>query len=48
MHKHRRAALAGRIDDDKAVVVGFLERGGRVRTEIVEEAPEGKHAAVGS
>jgi transposase-like protein len=36
MHKHRPDALTGRIDDDKAVVVGFMERGGRVRTQIVE------------
>jgi len=36
MHKHRRAALTGRIDDDKTVVVGFMERGGKVRTEIVQ------------
>jgi transposase-like protein len=35
MHKHRKARLTGRIDDDKAVVVGFMERGGRVRTQIV-------------
>jgi len=35
-HKHRRDALTGRIDDDKTVVVGFLERGGKVRTEIVD------------
>jgi transposase-like protein len=30
MHKSRRDKLTGRIDDDKAVVVGFMERGGRV------------------
>jgi transposase-like protein len=35
MHKARKAKLTGRIDDDKTVVVGFMERGGRVRTEIV-------------
>ncbi len=35
MHKDRRAKLTGRIDDDKAVVVGFMERGGQVRTQIV-------------
>jgi transposase-like protein len=35
MHKSRRQALTGRIDDDKAVVVGFMERGGKVRTQIV-------------
>src|SRR3984957_11055185 len=35
MHKSRKARLTGRIDDDKAVVVGFMERGGRVRTQIV-------------
>jgi transposase-like protein len=37
MHKHRKAQLTGRIDDDKAVVVGFMERCGRVRTQIVEK-----------
>src|SRR5439155_24535049 len=37
MHKSRRANLTGRIDDDKTVVVGFMERGGRVRTEIVQQ-----------
>ena len=35
MHKSRKAKLTGRIDDDKSVVVGFMERGGKVRTEIV-------------
>jgi len=35
MHKSRKAELTGNIDEDKAVVVGFLERGGRVRTQIV-------------
>jgi transposase-like protein len=35
MHKSRKAKLTGRIDDDKAVVVGFMERGGKVRTQIV-------------
>ena len=37
MHKSRKAKLTGRIDDDKSVVVGFIERGGRVRTQIVEK-----------
>jgi transposase-like protein len=37
MHKSRKAKLTGRIDDDKAVVVGFMERGGRVRTQIVQQ-----------
>jgi transposase-like protein len=37
MHKSRKAKLTGRIDDDKAVVVGFIERGGRVRTQIVDK-----------
>jgi transposase-like protein len=37
MHKSRKAKLTGRIDDDKAVVVGFVERGGKVRTQIVEQ-----------
>jgi transposase-like protein len=37
MHKSRKAKLTGRVDDDKAVVVGFMERGGRVRTQIVDK-----------
>jgi transposase-like protein len=37
MHKHRRDAMTGRIDDDKTVVVGFMERGGNVRTQIVNK-----------
>jgi transposase-like protein len=37
MHKHKKATLTGRIDDDKTVVVGFLERGGKVRTQIVNQ-----------
>src|SRR5277367_4668152 len=37
MHKARKAKLTGRIDDDKAVVVGFMERGGKVRTQIVTQ-----------
>src|SRR5712691_6359070 len=37
MHKSRKAKLTGRIDDDKAVVVGFMERGGKVRTQIVTQ-----------
>src|SRR5581483_6779683 len=36
MHKSKKAKLTGRIDDDKTVVVGFMERGGRVRTKIVK------------
>jgi transposase-like protein len=35
MHKARKDKLTGRIDDDKTVVVGFMERGGKVRTKIV-------------
>src|SRR6202795_627661 len=35
MHKSRKARLSGRVDDDKSVVVGFMERGGKVRTQIV-------------
>src|SRR5258708_4964702 len=35
MHKSRKAHLTGCIDEDKAVVVGFMERGGKVRTQIV-------------
>ncbi len=37
MHKERKAKLTGRIDDDKTVVVGFMERGGKVRTQIVDK-----------
>jgi transposase-like protein len=37
MHKNRKRWLTGRIDDDKTVVVGFMERGGRVRTQIVQK-----------
>jgi len=37
MHKSRKAKLTGRVDDDKTVVVGFMERGGKVRTQIVEK-----------
>lgn len=37
MHKGRKAKLTGRVDDDKAVVVGFMERGVRVRTQIVKK-----------
>jgi transposase-like protein len=37
MHKSKKAALTGRIDDDKTVVVGFMERGGKVRTKIVTQ-----------
>jgi len=37
MHKSRKMRLTGRIDDDKSVVVGFIERGGKVRTQIVEQ-----------
>src|SRR5450755_562685 len=37
MHKSRKAQLTGCIDEDKAVVVGFMERGGEVRTQIVEK-----------
>src|SRR6266446_1057202 len=36
MHKSRKAELTGCIDEDKAVVVGFMERGGKVRTQIVD------------
>jgi len=35
MHKERRARRTGVLDEDKAVVVGFMERGGKVRTQIV-------------
>jgi transposase-like protein len=37
MHNHKKARLTGRIDDDKTVVVGFMERGGKVRTQIVDK-----------
>ncbi len=35
MHKERKAQLTGRVEDDKTTVVGFIERGGKVRTQIV-------------
>jgi transposase-like protein len=37
MHKDRRQRLTGIIEDDKTTVVGFLERGGKVRTQIVDK-----------
>jgi transposase-like protein len=39
MHKNSRAyrSRTGVNDEDKTVVVGFMERGGRVRTEIVDK-----------
>jgi transposase-like protein len=37
MHKHRRDALTGRVEEDKTTVVGFMERGGKVRTQIVQK-----------
>jgi len=37
MHKHRRDALTGRVEEDKTTVVGFIERGGKVRTQIVQK-----------
>jgi transposase-like protein len=37
MHRSLKHRLTGRIDDDKTVVVGFLERGGKVRTQIVTQ-----------
>jgi transposase-like protein len=37
MHKNRRKRLTGRIQEDKTTVMGFLERGGRVRTEVVAD-----------
>jgi len=37
MHKHRREALTGNVEKDKATVVGFLERGGKVRAEVVQK-----------
>jgi transposase-like protein len=37
MHKSRHAKLTGRVEDDKTTVVGFMERGGKVRTQIVEK-----------
>ncbi len=37
MRKSRKDRLTGRIDDDKSVVVGFMERGGKVRTTIVAQ-----------
>jgi transposase-like protein len=41
MHKNRKARLTGRVDDDKAVVIGFMERGGKVRTKIVHQRRKG-------
>lgn len=37
MHKHKRDMRTGRLDDDKTVVVGFMERGGKVHTQIVTQ-----------
>ena len=38
MHKDvKQRRISGRIQDDKSTVMGFLERGGRVRTEIVRD-----------
>ena len=37
MHKARRDKMTGSVDQDKAVVVGFMERGGKVRTTVVTE-----------
>jgi transposase-like protein len=37
MHKRRRARLTGRLQDDKVTVMGFMERGGKVRTAIVRD-----------
>jgi transposase-like protein len=37
MHNDKKAKLTGRNDDDKTVVVGFMERGGKVRTQIVNQ-----------
>ena len=37
MHKNKRRLLTGRVQDDKTTVVGFLERGGKVRTEIARD-----------
>lgn len=37
MHKSRRAKLTGRVHEDKVAVMGFVERGGRVRTEIIPD-----------
>jgi transposase-like protein len=37
MHKRKRAKLTGRLTDDKTTVMGFLERDGKVRTEVVRD-----------
>jgi len=38
MHKDvKQRRITGRLQDDKSTVMGFLERGGIVRTEIVED-----------
>ena len=42
MHKHRRDAMTGRIEEDKAAVVGLIERGGKVRTKVVESRRKGE------
>jgi transposase-like protein len=37
MHAGRKAKLTGVIEEDKTTVVGFMERGGKVRTQIVDK-----------
>lgn len=37
MHASRRRKLTGRVQDDKVTVMGFMERGGKVRTQIVRD-----------
>ena len=51
--KQRR--ITGRVQDDKTTVMGFMERGGKVRTEIVRDRQKGrvqpmvrKHVQAGS
>lgn len=36
MHKRRKSRLTGVLTEDKTMVMGFLERGGKVRTVITE------------
>jgi len=33
----KRRRITGRVQDDKITVMGFIERGGKVRTEIVDD-----------
>ena len=37
MHKSKRQRLSGVLNEDKITVLGFIERGGKVRTEMVAD-----------